>query len=266
MDEDNKPAEVEETEIKLKTKKRRKWPWIVSAVVLVLVVIPVFVLGYLGFVPGLSSLMGATKARDLGVRYTEADFTSYQTKTGRQFLDFANAPDNPLKPGKKTIFADPKPQDTVTTQEEITAAINLVGWSWMPLTNAQVRFGDGTVEVSGNLNMDQLSNFVDFIGGVGYSQSDIDKALSWGKRLAGNPPVYVKATTSVTNNVLSMTVEQVKIGRFSAPLDIAGKVLNTATVNALDNAYGLNTESATFSDGQLHFVGTSPTTIYVKRD
>jgi hypothetical protein len=266
MDEDNESATVDEPEVKPSVKKRRKWPWVVGTLVLIFIVIPVFVLGYLGFVPGLSSLMGATKARDLGVRYTEADFISYQTKTGRQFLDFANAPDNPLKPGKKTIFADSKPQDTFTTQEEITAAINLVGWSWMPLTNAQVRFGDGTVEVSGNLNMDQISNFVNFIGGVGYNQSDVDKALSWGKRLAGNPPIYIKAAASVTNNVLDMNIEQVKIGRFNAPRDTASKVLNTGTVNALDNTYGLNTESATFSNGQLHFVGTSPSTIYVKHN
>lgn len=266
MNEDNKLTTVDEPEIKPGVKKHRKWPWVVSALVLVFIVIPVFVLGYLGFVPGLSSLMGATKARDLGVRYTEADYVSYQTKTGGQFLDYVNAPTNLLSPGKKTIFANPEYMNVSLTQEEITAAINLIGWSWMPLANAQVRLGDGTIEISGNLNVDQISNFVDFIGGVGYDQASIDNALSWGKRLAGNPPVYIKAAVSVTNNVLNMNVEQVKVGRLSVPMDIAGKVLNSGTVNALDNTYGLNTESATISSDQLHFVGTSPTTIYVKHN
>jgi hypothetical protein len=266
MDEDNKPAEVEDIEAKLQPKKRRKWPWVVSILILLFIVVPVIVLGYLGFIPGLSSLMGATKARDLGVRYSEADYLSYQTKTGGQFLDYANAPASPLNPAKKTIFGDPKYMDVDLTQEEITATINMVGWSWMPLTNTQVRFGDGVVEMSGNLNMNQLSNFVNFIGGVGYSKSDVDKALGWGKRLAGNPPVYIRAAASMTNNVLSMEVQQVRIGRFDAPIDIASKVLNTGTNNALNGTYGLNTNGATFSNGQLHFTGTSPTKVYVKRD
>jgi hypothetical protein len=266
MDEDDKSTAVDEPLNKSEAKKRRKWPWVVGSLVLVFIVIPVLVLGYLGFVPGLSGLMGATKPKDLGVRYSQADFTSYQQKTGRQFLDFANAPANPLKPGKKTIFADPQPQNTATTQEEITAAINLVGWSDMPITNAQVRFGDGTVEMSGNIDLDQVSNFVSFIGGVGYSQTDIDKALSWGKRLAGNPPIYIRASAAVTNNVLAMQVQQVQIGRFNAPLDTANTVLSTGTINALKNTYGLDIQSATFSNGQLHFAGTAPTTVYVKKN
>ncbi len=266
MDENSKPTEVEETNIKPEPKKRRKWPWVVSVLVLVFIVAPVIVLGYLGFIPGLSSLMGATKARDLGVRYSEADYVSYQTKTGGQFLDFATAPVSAINPAKKTIFANPKYMDVNLTQEEITATINSVGWSQMPITNTQVRFGDGTVEISGNIKMDQISSFVNFIGGVGYSQSDIDKALGWGKRLAGSPPIYVRAAAEVVNNVLNMQVEQVQIGRFNAPLDIAGKVLNSGVVNAMNGTYGLNAGSATFSNGQLHFAGTSPTQVYVKHD
>ena len=274
MEDVKQPEEIKKSEAvaedvqnePIKTKKRRKWPWIVGSLVLVFVVIPVLILGYLGFIPGLSSLMGATKPRDLGVRYSEADYLSYQTKTGGQFLDFANAPVNPLKPGKKTVFADPKYMDVALTQEEITATINMAGWSWMPATNVQVRLGDGTVEISGNLNMDQITNFVNFVGGVGYDQSSIDKALSWGKRLMNNPPVYVKAATSVKDNVLSMQIQSVQVGRFSAPMDIASTVFNTATENSLNNTYGLNIKSATFGEGQLNFVGYSPTTIYVKKD
>jgi hypothetical protein len=266
MDEDSKPTTVDKTETKPEPKRRRKWPWVVSVLILVFIVVPIIVLGYLGFIPGLSSLMGATKARDLGVRYSEADYISYQTKTGGQFLDYANAPASAINPAKKTIFADPKYMDVNLTQEEITATINLAGWSRMPITNAQVRFGDGTVEISGNIKMDQISNFVSFIGGVGYNQSDIDKALGWGKRLVGSPPIYVRANASVTNNVLSMQVEQVQIGRFNAPLDIASKVLNTGTVNAMNGTYGFNAGSVSFSNGQLHFAGTSPTAVYVKRN
>ena len=258
--------EVKEAKIEKSTKKHRKWPWVVSILAFIFVVTPILVLGYFGFMPGISNLMGTSKAKDLGIRYNEADYISYQTKTGGQFLNYADAPNNPIDIGKKTIFADPKYMDVDLTQEEITAAINMVGWSWMPITNAQVRLNDGTVEISGNIQMNQVANFVNFINGVGYSQADVDKALGWGERLVSNPPIYVRATASVTNDVVSMQVEQAQIGRFNIPLDTANKVLNSGTNNALNGTFGLSIGSASFDDGQLHFVGTSPTKVYVKKD
>jgi len=41
----------------------------------------VLVLGYLGFIPGLSSLFGSDKARDLGVDYTEQNYQEARAKT-----------------------------------------------------------------------------------------------------------------------------------------------------------------------------------------
>ena len=56
--------------------------WLI--VVLVLILIPTLVLGYLGFVPGVSAIMGSNRPRDLGVRYTEADLSSLMAKNGIQ--------------------------------------------------------------------------------------------------------------------------------------------------------------------------------------
>ncbi len=144
-------------------KKSHKKRNIIILVIAFVILVPVFIAGWLGFVPVLSTLLGATKPRDLGIRYTDYDFSSYQQKTKINFVDFANAPDNPNKPGKKTVFADPKVVENLQlTQEELTAAVNSTGWLWMPVKNAQIRLTDNTVEVSGNLNMKYIDEFINF--------------------------------------------------------------------------------------------------------
>ena len=247
-----------------KPKKRKKWPWI-TGIILAIILIPILFVGFLGFVPGLSSILGANKPVDLGVKWSPADYITYQQKTGGQFLDFANAPANPNKPGKKVVFADPKTMDVNLTQEEISATINSVGWLWMPIKNAQVKFNDGGLEVSGNVNAAYIPNFVNFIGGVGYNQADVDKAASWAK-VFGNPPIYIKANASVTNNVLTLSVTQAKVGRFSVPVNIANNVLTngTSSIKTQATPQGYEAKHVSFQGGQMHFTGTTPKTVYVK--
>jgi len=155
--------------------------------------------------------------------------------------------------------------DKEFTQEEITARINASEWAYMPVKNVQVRFGDnGQIEASGNLNTNNLANFVNFIGGVGYSQEDVQTGLDWIDRFTSDPAVYINASASVENNLLILDISEVKIGRWSPDLEDAADVLNTATRNSLKGVAGLYIDSALFSDGILDFKGVAPTTIYVK--
>ena len=233
-------------------------------VLLILGLIAVLIAGWFGAVPGVSTMLGATHARDLGVRYTAADLASYEQKTSIHFADFSTAPQNPNKPGKKTVFDDPQTVDNlVITQTELTAAVNSLNWRSMPLDNVQIRAGDGTVEVSGNLKPENVSSFIHFIGGVGYSQSAIDKATTWAQKLVNRAPVYVKATISAQNDQLSFKLDEAKVGRLTIPQDIAGNVLRTGLTNAILNADNYSIKSASFSNGQLNFSGTYPTTVYV---
>jgi len=249
-----------------KTKKHRIWPWIVAIIALI-ILIPVLITTFFGFMPGLSSIFGMNKPVDLGVKWTAADYASYQAKTGGKFVDFTTAPSNPNKPGKKIVFANPKQMDVSLTQEEITATINSVGWLWMPIKNAQVKFVDGGLEVSGSVNAAYIPNFVSFIGGVGYSQSTVDQASSYAK-LLGDPPIYIKADASVSNNVLALNVTKAKVGRFNIPVNIANNVLSNGTGSIKTNATpeGYEAKNVSFQGGQMHFFGTSPTTVYVKKN
>lgn len=244
---------------------KRRHPWrTFGVVILILIVVAMLIGGWFGMVPGVSSVLGADKARDLGVRYTAADFASYQEKTSIRFADFANAPENPNKPGKKLIFGDPKTVDGLTiSQEELTAAVNSLNWRTMPLSNVQIRAGNGTVEVSGNLKAKNIAGFIKFIGGVGYDQADIDKAAGWAMRLVNNAPVYVNASVSAENDQLSFTLHEAKVGRLAIPQGVAEKVLRTGLANAINNADNYEIKSASFSNGTLNFAGTYPTTVYV---
>lgn len=248
-----------------KKKQKRRHPLRVFGIIfLAVVILAIGVAGWFGAVPGVSTLLGANKARDLGVRYSAADFASYQEKTAIRFADFANAPANPDKPGKKLIFGDPRTTEGLSmTQEELTAAVNSLDWKTMPLDNVQIRAGNGTVEVSGNLQAENIKGFIKFIGGVGYSQSNVDTAAAWAARLVNNAPVYVNASVSAENDQLSFTLHEAKVGRLAIPQDIAANVLRTGLTNAINNAGNYEIKSASFSSGQMNFSGTYPTTVYV---
>jgi hypothetical protein len=235
-------------------------------VMAVLIGLALLVGGWFGLVPGLSSVLGATKPRDLGVRYTDADYQSLLAKSNAEFLAFAQAPDHPDKPGKKLIFANPTSVDDLqVSQEELTALVNEVGWEWMPLTNTQIKFSPGRVEVSGNINVEHIVDFIRFIGGVGYSDDDVSRAVDWGRRFVANPAVYIKASGSVSDDQLALQLQEVKVGRFTVPIDIAQKVITTGATNAITRADNLAVVAATATNGGASFTGTYPATTYVRR-
>lgn len=259
-----KPVENTTKTQKTKKKSRGKLFALIGVVVAIILLVPVLIAGWFGFIPGLSNILGAKDPVDLGVTWTEADYQSYLDKTNASFLDYENAPPNPEDPIKKTIFADPTTVANQTfTQEELTAAINSIDWAWMPISNAQVRLSDNTVEISGNLELDNIEKFVSFIGGVGYDDNSVQTAADWGRRLANGAPIYLKANASVSNDVLDFSLQDVKVGRFSIPQDIANRVVYTGSSNSINNAKNFDAESVTFEDGALQFSGTYPQTIYV---
>lgn len=237
----------------------------VGIVFLLIFLFLLLIAGWFGIVPGLSNIMGANKPRDLGIKYTDADFESYKKKTGSTFLDISKAPDSQTKPGEKAIFTNPIAVNSMNvTDEEITALVNKIGWLWMPVSNAQVRFTDNTIEVSGNLNIKYMNEFVKFIGGVGYSESDVSKAVSMVSKITSNIPIYMKANASVSNDSLSFDLKEVTLGRFNAPLKIASDVLSTGTSNAIRLADNLIAQSVKLNDGALEFSGIYPSTVYVR--
>src|SRR5680860_423061 len=262
LEEEQKPSEKQAEEVKKPKKKRGVLKWILGMLGVIILAVILYA-GWLGFVPGLSSIMGANKPVDLGVTYTEQDLQSFYVKTGQNVIESKEAP--VAGGGESIAFTNPKPLTVAITQEELTARLNASNWIYMPLSNVQVRLGDGnSIEVSGNVDVDALRAFISYIGGVNYSQADVDKGLDWLNKMSGSPAVYIDSTGSITNNQLSLSVNSVKVGRWSAQSDKANETLNIATQNMLNKITGLDTNSLTESSGMMNFDGVGPTNIYVQ--
>ena len=230
----------------------------------ILVSIVVLVAGYFGLIPWLADVFGANKPRDLGVRYTQADYTNYLQKTNTQLFSFSQAPVPPARSTDTIIYTDPQPKNVTLTNAEITSRADSSKWKDLPISNVQIKCGaGGVVEISAQLISDRLSNFVNIAGGGGYSPAEIQTGLDWLGFAGKNPAIYLKATASVTNNVASAQVTSAQINRFSLPNDLvsAGAVAMAQTI--FTRVTGLNIKSATFSDSGLTFVGDAPTKVYI---
>lgn len=245
--------------------KSHKKLWVSLSVFTVILLLPVLLLGWMGLVPGLSNLMGSANPKDLGVRYSQSDVTTYKQKTSIQFKDYTMAPVNPNNPTEKLLLANPTsvPQLNLS-QEEIMAMINFNNWSWMPVENIQVRLTEGIVEISGSLNVDRIEEFREYISGGGNLDPDATNAINWAKRLRNNAPIYIKANASISNNVLSFTLLQAQIGRLSIPLGNIGDDLSSGTTANINSDH-FSASSAKLTSGTLQFSGTYPATIYIKK-
>lgn len=224
----------------------------------VAVVLVVLALGYFGFVPGLSTLLGGDKPRDLGVRFTQADLESYHTKRqGQVVLTTPGAP-----PADSMAYAGSVDVRASYTSEELTAvAAERAGqWAYWPITDWQVKIGqDGTVETSGVIRMDRALGYA---AAMGFPQETVQQAMGALKVVAGNPTFYVRGTGSVTNNRVSLNIQQAQIGRLPVPASLISSnmgAIAAAGEQILDRS-GVTIRSASFAGGQLHFDGTQPQT------
>lgn len=246
--------------------KSHKLLWVIIVIIVIFLALPVLVAGWLGFVPGLSNLMGSADPKDLGVRYSQQDVDSYKQKTTIAIKDYSLAPQDPKNPAEKSVLANPKSVNEMNlTQEEITAAINSTGWTWMPVENTQVRITDGTIEISGKLNLDRIDEFSQYISDSGNNDQDVKNSINWAKRLTNNAPVYAKANAIITNNVLSFKLLEAQIGRLDIPLGKVGNELSNGGTQAIINADNFSVNSAELLDNNLLFTGVYPATIYLKQ-
>lgn len=70
----------------------KKFIKVIFGIFLVIILGIVLVLGYFGFVPGVSNLLGSNKPRDLEVRTTAAEYDSYIKKAGTEMQYVLESP------------------------------------------------------------------------------------------------------------------------------------------------------------------------------
>jgi hypothetical protein len=198
----------------------------------VLIVIVVAILGYTGFVPGLSDLMGTNKPRDLGVSFSQADYASGLAKVPGVIVE------NPqylcvvceyTSTGSITV-------DETFSQEEFTAMFNKRNSELGPIQDAQFKFNeDGTLEASAMINHPKLSG-----------------------------PIYAKGNvTKTSSRGVKIDLDYAEFGRVGIPEDqmpLVDDIISTAIQQTFDSNPGLSIESIEIVEGGVNFKGTLPET------
>ncbi len=176
-----------------------------------IVLIIVLILGYFGFVPGLSNIMGANTPKDLGVTYTQEDIDSVNAKLGVTYTELPpGTPDS-----QSLVMSNYQPTSGDFTDNELTALFNDHSelWGNYPMSDIQVKINDdGTVEMSGVIEMGHLKGFADSKGYDEETRSEIRPYLQY---ITTNPAIYVKGNLNIVNGVVSSDVETFQIGRLT---------------------------------------------------
>jgi uncharacterized protein YpmS len=228
-------------------------------VIVVVLLVAVLALGYLGFIPGLSDLLGATKPKDLGVKSTGADLASINAKTGVTYTALPSG----TAAAKSEVVSGSKPLQTTVTQEELTAMVNDHSGKWKayPASNVQVKINqDGTMEMTGTLRLDRLDNYVAATGATG---EQVQQILATAKTLGSNPSFYGKWDIDVTNGQVTGTIDKITIGNLDLPQDQiqANKALIFQAIQGRLHELNINAAKITVTNGKLSFDGTVPTQV-----
>ncbi len=219
------------------------------------VIIAVLVLGYFGFVPGVSDALGANTPRDLGVRPTAADLESVNAKLG---VTYSTLP-NEAAGTASLIETGSHPMNVQLTSEEATALLNdhASKWKYYPIDHIQVKVNpDNTVEVSGVLRVDRWKGFADAIELPESTRSQVRPYLSY---VMTNPSIYLKGTLSI-HSPPEVTVTEAEVGRMTFTgsaladylYDVAAFISYVARLN------GLQITTLEIYNGFITVVGVAP--------
>ena len=250
----------------------RRVLWILAGVIAAGVIGVAFVLAWSGMAPGLSALVGADRARDLGVHYTAVNRQQALSKSGVSFEpDDGFSDRSVLKDSSVSVPATQGPDqpqwiDTRFTQEELSAVLNHDASRWLPLRDMQLRLSDDTIEVSGLLVMDEVPKFLDKLGRRAYSESDLARIAYYVDKLPTLVPVYVKAAGAVRNGILNLALRELEIGRLSLPIDTLAKHVSTSIRETIRRTDHFAIDSAIPQDGLIAFSGILPKTIALPAD
>jgi hypothetical protein len=223
--------------------------------IMVIVVIAVIVLGYFGFMPGVSNLFGSNRPRDLGVTFTAADYQSAKAKQPSVISDLpAGAPaEQSLK------FSGGRGINTTFTQAEFNALLNNRQWEYYPLKDCQLRINqNGTAEFSAILLKDRLTPFA---RAMGISESDIkvlNDILRW---VPTSPAVYAMGTVTVSNGQISnANISDFQVGKLSLTGQAQDNIsrLRDLAQTLMSEVPGFSCQSFKFVNGQVQFQGTIP--------
>lgn len=225
--------------------------------IFILIILAIGVLGYFGFVPVLSSLFGSDKPKDLGVKYSKAQYADYVAKAKTEVISTREN----LLPENSITYTGKTDVKQSFTQEEISSRLNYAVWKYMPVKNVQLKINvDGSVEFSAIVAYDRLNGFIERVGAGQYSKADVDKGLGYLKLMGRDFPIYAKFKASMNNNQLTENTDVIEVGRFSIPLKSldADNVIISVSQGIMSKVPNFYAKSVNFENGKMNFDGTVP--------
>lgn len=211
-------------------------------------------LGYYGFVPGLSSVLGSSKPRDLRIETEDGDAARALEKAG---VSLGALPGD-ASPEDSLAFEGAVDVVQEFTDEEVTAITRAHRWKNDIAREVQVRFNaDGTQEMSGILRLDHAYAFA---RARKIPLGKYDLAVRWLEAFKYNPAFYVKAKTGWKDGHLALDVIRIELGRLELPPDwFIDDTKLAADIEAnLLAIPELKINDVTFGDGTVSFSGTLP--------
>jgi hypothetical protein len=215
-------------------------------------------LGYYGFVPGLSTVLGSAKPRDLRIDPTGDDLVSAKAKTGIIFSNLLSG----LPPEQSIKFTGQKDLVVDLTDEELTALLRSDSWHYNFIEKAQIRINaDGSEEISGLLRLDRVNGY------MAAHHVPADKLRPYLHALESfshHPAFYVKMNSSWQDGKLTMEIMRAEVGRYEFDRKVLAARAAEATAAIEHHVLavpGVSIRSLTFGGGQMHFDGTFPESI-----
>jgi hypothetical protein len=185
-------------------------------------------------IPFLTSMFGADKPKDLGVRYDPAALGKMLQEAGVQFT----SPASNYCLTCVISYSDTSPMDLKVTSEELTSYIRQTNNEKGPFKDLQIKLGtDNHLEAAGLLN---LSDYGYDYTAPAYASGTIEKA--------GDKSVRIK-------------IDKGEAGRVPVPDDYsaqAGDALEQMINEQLAKMPNLKIETLEIKDGELHFKGDFP--------
>lgn len=203
----------------------------------------------MGLVPGVSSVFGADKPIDLGVKTSLDLFNTANTKMGITRVGNAASAD-------KVTYLGSHPVDVSLSSGKVSSLFSEGKWKDDPITeDFQMKIhSDGTVEMTGILDRTRLDGYL--------SATDFSDVLAYTKTFNFLPekvPFYLNGSASVVNNKVNLKLTSAKIGRLPLPTDSGSiSAVEDFIERRISKISGMNIASLDFNSGELNFKGTFP--------
>jgi hypothetical protein len=223
------------------------------------IVLIILILGYYGFIPFLSDLMGISRPKDLGVRYTEADLKSAYEKTGLNMIELQET----SVPIQTLSIQGERDIEVEFTQEELTALINdhHERWRYYPVERVQFKINnDGTFETSG-LSLPKRSNhYSDATNMPDNFRREIVNRITM---FQAKTKFYFKGSFEINNGELDGDLTDIEAGRIATPEDWFqnNKDFVKSFVNNRIKEAGITPETVKIQNGNLYVKGKIPETV-----